>query len=248
LPESERAGWCARLISAHADAPLWRDFVEGLLVHETYFFRHPTQLQHLTEDILPDLIAESISSGRRSFTAWCPGCSTGEEVYTLALMLRAAIQRSAAPDLSAWRAMILGTDLSDEVLETARRGVYAKTLGLNSFRALPDFAKQYFPDVVSGMATSWSPDDGLRSLTRFARHNLAGETAPAWDADLVLCRNTLIYFDAAQTRATIDLLKGALRPSGVLMLGPSDIVKDLTGFGQVAVDRALYWRKEARAA
>ncbi|WP_294644189.1 CheR family methyltransferase [uncultured Aureimonas sp.] len=106
----------------------WQSFVEDLLVHETFFFRHPRQLAAIERDVLPDLLARSKASGRASVSVWSASCSTSEEVWTLALIAEAAIPGAAS---------ITGTDLSADAIETARAETYRRSAGLGSFRSLP---------------------------------------------------------------------------------------------------------------
>jgi chemotaxis protein methyltransferase CheR len=245
IPAGDRDALCRELVASHPGESVWRTFTEALLVHETYFFRHPDQLRLLADVLLPRLLQDRLDAGTPEVRIWCAGCSSGEEVYTLALLLQTAIAASALPSVPAWNATIVGTDLSAPTLELARQGNYALLAGLNSFRDVPEFARHHFPAIFSAAATSWSPDAELRRLTRFAQHNLVSDPAPLRDVDLVLCRNTLIYFDDAQTRAALASLAAALRPSGALLLGPAETACDATDLQLVCTDQAVFWRKRA---
>ena len=243
MPEGDRRAFCRNLVASEPDAPMWRTFTEALLVHETYFFRHPDQLRLLADVLLPRILEERLATENREVRIWCAGCSSGEEVYTLALLVQVAIARSGLPSGQAWNVTILGTDLSAPTLERARNGSYALAPGLNSFRDVPELARHHFASIFSGADTTWSPSAELRSLTRFARHNLVTDPPALRDVDLVICRNTLIYFDDAQTRAALTSLEAALRPSGALLLGPAETASEASGLTMVCADQAVFWTK-----
>jgi len=245
IPVDDRRGFCNSLVASTPDARSWLAFTEALLVHETYFFRHPEQLRLLAEVLLPRLLKDRLAAGSREIRIWCAGCSSGEEVYTLALLLKAAIAASAMPELRAWNATILGTDLSAQTLQLAREGTYALVPGLNSFRDVPEFARHHFAAIFTAAETKWPASAELRSLTRFARHNLVTEPPALRDVDLVICRNTLIYFDEAQTRSALASLEAALRPAGALFLGPAETASNTTCLGMVCAEQAVFWVKKA---
>ncbi|HXI60084.1 MAG TPA: CheR family methyltransferase [Polyangia bacterium] len=245
LPAERRRGFCRGLIAAAPDGADWQTFTESLLVHETYFFRHPDQLRLLAEVLLPRLLQQRLQSGSQAVRIWCAGCSSGEEVYTIALLLQAAIATSALPSLAAWNATVLGTDLSAQTLQLARAGTYALAAGLNSFRDVPDFARHHFAAILSTAETKWSANAELRRLTRFAQHNLVTDPPALRDVDLVLCRNTFIYFDEAQSRAALASLEAALRPGGALLMGPAETASEASGLRMVCAEQAVFWVKEA---
>jgi len=241
MPAEARRAFCRDLLASDPDTRAWRAFTEALLVHETYFFRHPDQLRLLADVLLPRLLRSRLEAGSTQLRVWCAGCSTGEEVYTLALLLQAAIATSA----QTWNVTILGTDLSAQTLELASAGSYALAAGLNSFRDVPVFARHHFAEIFSAGQAAWSPNAELRRLTRFARHNLVTDPPPLLDVDLVVCRNTLIYFDEAQSRAALSSLEAALRPGGALLLGPAETASEAACLRLVCTEQAVFWTKEA---
>jgi chemotaxis protein methyltransferase CheR len=245
IPPGDRRAVCRELIASDPEARTWRNFAEALLVHETYFFRHPDQLRLLAEVLLPRLLQERLDADCREVRIWCAGCSSGEEVYTLALLLQTAIAASGLPSSQGWNAVIVGTDLSAPTLELARAGRYALLAGLNSFRDVPEFARHHFADIFSAAATTWSPGAELRRLTRFTQHNLVSDPPALRDVDLVVCRNTLIYFDEAQSRSALTTLATALRPAGALLLGPAEMAHDAASLQMVCTEQAVFWTKEA---
>ena len=214
-------------------------------MHETYFFRHPDQLRFLADELLPRLLQDRLDAGSTELRIWCAGCSSGEEVYTLGLLLQTAIAKSAQPSARAWNATILGTDVSAPTLELAREGNYALLAGLNSFRDVPEFARHHFSAIFSAAATTWSASAELRRLTRFQRHNLVLDPPALHDVDLVVCRNTLIYFDDAQSRSALASLAAALRPAGALLLGPAETASEAPSLRMVCSEQAVFWTKEA---
>ena len=229
--------------SAPADAQ-WLEFIEPFLIHETYFYRHPVQLQYLAQTVLPVLFEERTRSGRKVFRVWCAGCSSGEEAYTIRLMLRDALQGAGRSDAASWEVSVVGTDLSPAMIRKARSGSYIATSGLNSFRDIPAFGRQHFEAVLSQQTNTWKADEGLRNTTSFLQRNLLKDPVPSMDIDLVLCRNILIYFKDADVRAILSKLESSLRPGGVLMLGPADTMRNAEGFDMLTDGRALLWKKK----
>jgi chemotaxis methyl-accepting protein methylase len=245
VPADDRVAFCRELIRSEPDATTWRAFSEALLVHETYFFRHPDQLRLLGDVVLPRLLQDRLDAGSTELRIWCAGCSSGEETYSLALLLQAAIAESALPLVQAWNATVLGTDLSARTLELARAGSYALAAGLNSFRDVPSFARHHFAAILDATQSTWSASAELRRLTRFAQHNLVRDPPALRDVDLVVCRNTLIYFDEVQTRSALASLEAALRPGGALLLGPAETASEGGRLDMVCTEQAVFWRKKA---
>jgi chemotaxis methyl-accepting protein methylase len=234
IQAAERPGYAGLLMTAAATEQVWLDFVERLLIHETYFFRHPAQLELLRDRILGELDAQRREQGRGELVVWDAGCSTGEETWTLALLAGEADDGQAIP-LS-----ILATDLSEPALATARSGVYGRLHGLDSFRAIPSWAISHF----RGGDPVWHVPDRLRRGVRFLRHNLL-DPPPIAGADLVLCRNTLIYFDEQANRRAQNGLAAALRPGGVLVLGSADTLRADAEFEPIVAVGATAYRKTA---
>lgn len=240
---ADRGDWVDVLSRCTAHDPRWLHVTNTLLNHETFFFRHPRQLRHLADDVLPDLVRRRLQRGEHRFRAWSVGCSSGEEVHSLALLLRAAIAAAGGPAFDRWDVEVLGSDVSPRVLEGARTAEYRVTPGLNSFRDIPAWARPWFDGVLSGGAALWTPEPELARRVRFVEHNLVRDNAPLAGADLVLCRNVLIYFTEAQARIAVATLGRALAPGGVLLLGPADGLREVTGFDKICRPGAVFWRK-----
>ena len=208
---------------------------ELLTTHETYFFREPRQLRAFSEEILPRLAREN---GRaRRLRVWSAGCSTGEEPYTIAILL---LRSGLFPD---WDLEVTGTDLARRVLAVAEAGRY----GERAFRG-PD-AEELRPWFEAGDG-KWSVREEVRRRVRFARSNLLDRDAEAAPerVDLLFCRNVLIYFDLEARRRVLRTFHRRLRPGGFLLLGHSESLMNLTAdFELVHLRQDLVYRKPAGA-
>jgi chemotaxis protein methyltransferase CheR len=239
VEEGYRLAYVERMIAASPSDRDWIDFVERMLVHETYFFRHTAQVDLLRDEILPRLDTERRSAARPSLVVWIAGCSTGEEAWTVAFLAREAHRaRGEVVPVS-----ILATDLSEASLATARHGVYDRLHGLDSFRAIPPWAAAYFGIGCEGN-NAWVVPERLRGSVQFLRHNVL-DPAPVSGADLVICRNLLIYFDDAANRRAQENLVSALRPGGVLVLGPADVPRVKGSLESIGTDSATAYLKKA---
>jgi chemotaxis protein methyltransferase CheR len=249
VPEADRPHTVQRLLLADPLSPEWLAFAEFCLIHETYFFRHEGQLEFLAKKVVPTLLQERLAAGRHEFKIWCAACSSGEEAYSAGLILRDAIQASREAASKEWHVSVVGTDLSAEVLAVAKRGEYSTNTGLNSFRDIPAFARHHFIKVLQGGEKTWRADDSLRRTTFFQQRNLVTDPAPVAGADLVLCRNVLIYMDEIRMRRAVTTLVGALRPGGVLVLGPADMLKQPEAYSLSLLQdhRAMLWKKEGQS-
>lgn len=248
IPEADRPQAVQRLLHADPLSQEWLAFAEFCLIHETYFFRHEGQLEFLAKKVVPALLQERMAAGRHEFKIWCAACSSGEEAYSAGLILRDAIQASREAAAKNWHVSVTGTDLSAEVLAVARRGEYSTNTGLNSFRDIPAFARHHFLTVLQGGEKTWRADDSLRRTTMFQQRNLVTDPAPVAGADLVLCRNVLIYMDETRMQRAVKTLVGALRPGGVLVLGPADMLKQPESHALTLLQdpRAMFWKKETQ--
>jgi chemotaxis protein methyltransferase CheR len=215
-----------RLETVHWRDPDWQALLTRLLVHETYFFRDWPQLEHLALNGLPDRIANARDEGHHSLCLWSAGCASGEEAYSLAAitmqaMLRAGVAHEHGDTMqprAGWRLDVVGSDLSGEMIARAGRGLY-ETAGLSSFRAMRDGYGRLFP--ADGIGTRVVRKD-LRARVRFMQDNLLDGSPPVANADVVVCRNVLVYFAAAARQAALSKLTDALSCGGYLLLGPTD--------------------------
>jgi chemotaxis protein methyltransferase CheR len=185
--------------------------VDNLTTNETYFFREPAQLKAFTDEILPELREKN--SGRRSLRIWSAGCSTGEEPYTIAILLL-----ESGDWWRDWQVEILGSDINQRVLHTARKGVYKK----GSHRATPpEMLRRYF--LEEGKA-DYRIIDRVRELVSFSYVNLLDpfKTSLIRDMDVIFCRNVIIYFDREAKKKVIASFYDKLREGGYLLLGHSE--------------------------
>ena len=209
--------------------------VADITVGETYFFRDPQQFHVIREEILPVLLRDRVG---RPLRVWSAGCASGEEAYTLAILL-AQLGRGSADQ-------IIGTDISRPALVRAHRGEY----GPWSLRTTPpQVTARYFEPSGKGFALVHD----IHGRVEFRYLNLAADTYPSlasgvWGMDLILCRNVLIYFDAETVeRVAVRLLAG-LTPDGWLVLGASDPpLTDLVPCEVVITAAGLAYRRSSRA-
>ncbi len=187
--------------------------VESLTVSETHFFRNRPQIEALEQHILPELIRRNRES--RTLRIWSAGCATGEEPYTIAMLLHRLL-----PDLAMWKISLLASDLNASSLEKAREGLY----GAWSFRQIPDHYKEcYFtPDGRKFRIASH-----IVSMVHFVRMNLVEPSYPSLagataSLDLILCRNVFIYFDEATTQAIVHRFHQSLAERGWLVVGHAE--------------------------
>jgi chemotaxis protein methyltransferase CheR len=222
-------------LQSDAGGELFRLLIETLTIGETYFFRHHAYFDMFERDILPALIERRRQT--RSMRIWCAGCATGEEAYSLAILLLRAI-----PDIERWQINILATDINRQSLARAAAGVY----GDWSFRETDDFFRRtYFKR--EGNRYRIRPD--IQRLVHFSELNLAETAYPSVvndtaALDLIVCRNVLIYFGRDMIHSVLKRFHTALAPDGYLMLGPSDTYSHLMdGFAPIrALDATLYRR------
>jgi chemotaxis protein methyltransferase CheR len=186
--------------------------------NETYFFREEYQLKAFTDEILPELItAREAHQGNPRIRIWSAGCSTGEEPYTIAMLLL-EMKR-----LQGWSIEIVATDISQRVLHCARRGVY----GESAFRATDTYYKmKYFEKQGS----NYLIQDSVRQLVTISHLNLldAPKMRMLGSFDLIFCRNVIIYFEQAAKKRVIEQLYQMLRASGFLLLGHSESLMTIT--------------------
>lgn len=241
-PEEELLRWRRMLGARDVDDPLTA-LVEDLTNHETYFFRDQPQLDALAHRVLPEAIQRNRAAGRKSLKIWCAAVSTGEEAYTLAIL---ALEALRAANESDWDIEVIGTDISRQAIRIAREGVYQAD-GLASFRNLPGRYEPWFEPVSSpGRVASTRfrrPIAIVRDKVRFERFNLNSAKPAVHDADLVLCRNVLIYLEPPLHGRIQAMLCDALRPGGHLMMSPVDRLNVPERVQPRWIDRTVVYEK-----
>ncbi|SEO93062.1 CheR family methyltransferase [Aquisalimonas asiatica] len=191
----------------------WAALVDRLTVHETRFFRDPAAVQYVADTALP----ERIDHGQDELSLWSVGCSTGEEVYTLAMSVADGLARHG----STARFGVTGTDISLQALSVGRSGVYPA----RRLRDIPQTAQAAFCEPVPGQ-NHFRIKAGLRRRVCFAQMNVLNvHQARRLPMDIIYCQNLLIYFDWARRQAIVDGLAQHLRPGGLLILGAGELVR-----------------------
>jgi len=190
--------------------PEWSELLEGVLNHETSFFRHQASFDALRTTLLPALLAQRVRGAYLSF--WSAGCSTGQETYSLAML--AMTQEDLAGRFTVW-----GSDVSRRVIDIARRGCYpARALtGL-----APAYRDRFLREVRSERGVEYEMAAELREKVRFMSVNLLSASGFSPQHDVIFCHNVLIYFAPEAATRLLEALASRLRPGGYLLLGPGE--------------------------
>jgi len=223
------------LYEAATNSELWDGLIGATTVGETYFFRNTAHIGALRNHILPELIASRRHV--RRLRIWSAGCASGEEPYTIAILLRELI-----PDAARWNIHILGTDINSRAIERANRATY----GDSSFRRTdPNTRQRHFEQLDE----EWRPAEGVRRQVNFAYLNLAEDVYPSLSTntnamDLILCRNVAIYLPEDVTRRIVNRFEHCLVPDGWLIVGASETnAAVFSRFDTVRFDGATVYRK-----
>lgn len=191
--------------------------IDLLTTNETYFFREDFQLKTFTEEILPEIMRKKRGSGDRSLRIWSAGCSSGEEPYTIAMLM---LQN---PELRRWDIEIIGTDISKQILSMAREGLYGKS----SFRSTDDyFIDRYFIESEGKLRIS----DNVKKLVSISHLNLLDHKRVSLlgKMDAIFCRNVIIYFDLDAKKKVISCFHDQLHKGGFLLLGHSESLMNIS--------------------
>lgn len=193
------------------------DIMDILTTNETYFFREAFQLKAFTDEIIPELMNVKAKRGDRTLRIWSAGCSTGEEPYTIAMLL---LEMGC---IKGWRVEIIGTDISQRVLQQARKAAYGKS----SFRSTEEiYIKRYFQEQ-EGM---FKVNDEVRELVTISHLNLFDQNRLALlgKMDVIFCRNVIIYFDQFAKKRVVESFYKSLREGGYLLLGHSESLMNIS--------------------
>ena len=219
LPLARRSGLSGipelvQKIKAGAEQ-LTTQVVEAMTTNETFFYRDKIPFDHLRDYVLPGLIRAR--ANRRSLRIWSAACSTGQEPYSIAMCLR---EFGAA--LSGWRIEIVATDLSQEVLEKSKAGLYSQ---FEVQRGLPiQLLVKYFTQL----GELWQLSADIRGMVQHRQLNLLQDFSHRGKFDVIFCRNVLIYFDQETKASIFERLAKMLEPDGTLMLGAAESVVGIT--------------------
>ena len=219
------------LVNALRLAPeeqLLSDVTEAMTTNESSFFRDITPFENFRKIILPELL--EMRANAKSIRIWSAACSTGQEPYSLAMCLR-----EEAANLAGWRIEIIATDLSNDVLEKAKVGLYSQ---FEVQRGLPiQLLVKYFSQVDE----MWQVDPAIRAMVKFRTINLLEDHAAIGAFDVVFCRNVLIYFDPPTKGAVLDRLGRSMPNDGFLFLGGAETVLGIsTAFQPMNGCRGIY--------
>lgn len=207
------------LVAAVRAAPngkLRRAVIESLTTNETYFFRDESLWKYLRATLVPALIKKR--EGERALNIWCGASSSGQEPYSLAILLH-----DDFPALRSWRVRIIASDVDESVLAQAREGIYDQ---FEVNRGLPARA---LVTHFERAGTKWRVREPLRKWIDFRKVNLIGTWGDLGRPDVVFLRNVLIYFDQQARRGVLERVAQVLRPDGNFILGSSEVSHPLTG-------------------
>ncbi len=193
----------------------WEELVRIFTCSETFFFRDHGQIDLLRLHLLPELIAQHCND--KTLRLWSAGCASGEEVYSLAMLVDMLL-----PKRDGWNILILGTDIDSKAIARAQQGRY----GQWSFRMVPsELQQRYFK--LEGK--EWILDERIRSMVTFRISNLVGEPFPdsasgLHDMDMILCRNVFIYFNTTAVHAVAAKFAATLREEGYLLTAHTELI------------------------
>src|SRR5262245_21164111 len=216
--------------------PLVAQVVEAMTTNETFFFRDKVPFDHFRQAIMPEVL--KARAARRSIRIWCAAGSTGQEPYSLAMCLK-----EMEPQLAGFRVEIIATDLSQEVLEKSRAGLYSQ---FEVQRGLPiQMLVKYFKQT----GEFWQINPDIRAMVQHRQLNLLHDFAQLGTFDIIFCRNVLIYFDQDTKINIFNRLAKGMEQDGFLVLGAAETVVGLTdAFKPYPDKRGLYRPNESRRA
>jgi two-component system CheB/CheR fusion protein len=206
---------------------------DDMLIGVTSFFREPQTFEVMKEKIFPELIKDR--SHENAIRIWVPGCSTGEEVYSIAITIQEFLEERNIPDQAV---QIFGTDVNERNIEKARQGIYAKNI--EAYISEKNLRKYFAKSNGNYQITKF-----IRDICIFAKQDVTKDP-PFSNLDMICCRNVLIYFDSALQERVIPILHYALKPNGFLILGESESVGKFTDlFGAMEKKGVVFVKKRA---
>ncbi len=223
-----------RKIEKRDDEALLQAVIDAMTTNETFFFRDRAPFEQFQRELLPELMAKR--KDKRRLRIWCTACSTGQEPYSLAMLLE-----EESPKLEGWSVDILATDLSETALTAARKGVYSQfevQRGLSTARLLRHFHQH---------DGNWRVNDRLRGRVTFRSLNLLSNFREIGPFDVIFCRNVLIYFEPEVKRDVLSRVSEVMAEDGCLILGSAETAGDANRhFAPVSKDCS--WRLQRRPA
>ena len=220
-------------IRTRKDEALVRDVTEAMTTNESFFFRDIKPFETFRTAILPRIL--ETRAGRKTFRIWSAAASSGQEPYTLAMILKEEGAR-----LAGWRYEIIGTDISSEMLEKAKAGLYSQ---FEVQRGLPiQLLTKYFKKRED----MWQIDPALRAMVKYREYNLLTDLRMLGQFDVVFCRNVLIYFDQPTKGKVLDGISRLMPADGILFLGGAETVLGISEkFKPVPGLRGIYCQSPA---
>lgn len=215
-------------LKSFAEEPLRQRVTEAMTINESFFFRDKTPFERFQDTVLPFMQKARIATKR--IRIWCAAASTGQEPYSLAMMFK-----QTGAEFSGWKIEIVATDISTEVLEKAKSGLYTQ---FEVQRGLPiQLLLKYFKQD----GDQWRIDQSLRDMVQYRRHNLLDDFASLGMFDVIFCRNVLIYFDSKTKQDVLTRVSRSLVKDGHLLLGAAETVVGFTNlFAPMPEKRGLY--------
>jgi len=189
-----------------------------LTTNETYFFREYDQLAVFGEQCLSEIVEEKKRKFVRNLNIWCAGCSTGEEAYTLSIIVQEMLS-----NLTYWDLIVYATDIDTEVLQKAKNGLY-------SDRSVKDVPQQYLDKYFTCEGEEWKVSDQVKKYVKFLNINLIDDYKMRTfkSIDFIFCRNVLIYFDEASRKRVVGNFFESLNKGGYIFLGHSESVSRIS--------------------
>ncbi len=226
----------AQIVRARKEEALLRDITEAMTTNESSFFRDQKPFDMFKQLVLPKLL--EARSARRQIRIWSAACSSGQEAYSLAMLLQ-----EEAPRLSGWKIEIIGTDISAEMVERCKTGVYTQfevQRGLPITMLVKNFKQN---------GDKWQISPQIRQMASFREFNLLGDLTPLGQFDVVFCRNVLIYFDQVTKGKVLEQISRVMPADAVLYLGGAETVLGITDrFKPLEGQRGLYVVADSGAA
>ena len=207
---------------------LLREVTEAMTTNESFFFRDLKPFDLFRDNVLPHLL--ETRRDRKNFRVWCAAASSGQEPYSLGIILK-----EQAAKMAGWRHEIIGTDISTEMLAKAKAGLYSQ---FEVQRGLPiQLLVKYFKKRDD----MWEADPALRSMVQYKEFNLLDRLTPLGKFDVVFCRNVLIYFDQPTKKKVLDQIADMMPEDGLLFLGGAETVLGISDkFKPVSGQRGVY--------
>lgn len=212
LSHNEPVAYFQKLQTQDEKTPEWQRLINTLTIGETYFLREENHFNLLKKHILPKLILRRRQQHNHTLRIWSAGCASGEEPYSIAIILHQFL-----PDIAKWTIDIQGTDINEFVLQSARHGIYREWAFRHSDTT---FQQNYFDKVAGGFELK----PFIRNMVSFRQQNLLQE-ANLNKYDIIFCKNVLLYFDAPHTHKAETNLYRSLHPQGWLFLGQAEAIR-----------------------